>query len=488
MPTAPYAKIRVAVNGGSPTTGGIVVAHGDTIALSAESTVGWGEPAARWEIYAFPSGWTGPGAPWTSEAVPQPNGSVAIVYKYLGTSPPPPFVMPALPFWGKFMLRLFVNGGIKGGAASSDLNDQATALEILSPSGLHDMAWREGSQFGAWQNWVAHYAANLRIIDAGLTTAAGAVQSVTGSSPITISGTATDPIIGISPASGSAAGSLSSAFYSVLNSRTSAADAGKLVERDVSGGCAFVTVTSESLDSPAGLDLLISRGGDDRLVFGEYATEMILPPMVNPSEIYGLRIAGTIDKDTGYTHAIFVDMTVTNPGDGVVYATFARNGLWDMCILEGGVIKFQDGATPTLNQVWSGGMTGKNFTITAQQGSTTGGDLCLGGGAGSNPGGVQFLAGGTQLARTYRGPTSTFFDIPPSAGSRFDIRTSASQALSLQYVSTKRFEIDTNGIGFFAATPVAKPTVTGSRGGNAALTSLLTALANLGLITNSSSA
>lgn len=35
--------------------------------------------------------------------------------------------------------------------------------------------------------------------------------------------------------------------------------------------------------------------------------------------------------------------------------------------------------------------------------------------------------------------------------------------------------------------PIAKPTVSGSRGSNAALTSMCTALANLGLITNSTS-
>jgi hypothetical protein len=43
-----------------------------------------------------------------------------------------------------------------------------------------------------------------------------------------------------------------------------------------------------------------------------------------------------------------------------------------------------------------------------------------------------------------------------------------------------------NRIGFFGATEVARQTVTGSRGGNAALASLLTGLANLGLITDSS--
>jgi hypothetical protein len=45
-----------------------------------------------------------------------------------------------------------------------------------------------------------------------------------------------------------------------------------------------------------------------------------------------------------------------------------------------------------------------------------------------------------------------------------------------------------NQLGFHGATPVAKQTVTGSRGGNAALANLLTALANLGLITDNTTA
>jgi hypothetical protein len=43
-------------------------------------------------------------------------------------------------------------------------------------------------------------------------------------------------------------------------------------------------------------------------------------------------------------------------------------------------------------------------------------------------------------------------------------------------------------IGFFGTSATTKPTVTGSRASGAALTSLLTALASLGLITNSTSA
>lgn len=45
----------------------------------------------------------------------------------------------------------------------------------------------------------------------------------------------------------------------------------------------------------------------------------------------------------------------------------------------------------------------------------------------------------------------------------------------------------TGNIGFYNTSPAAKPTVTGSRAGNAALASLLTGLAGLGLLTDSSS-
>ncbi len=49
------------------------------------------------------------------------------------------------------------------------------------------------------------------------------------------------------------------------------------------------------------------------------------------------------------------------------------------------------------------------------------------------------------------------------------------------------FRSNATGTGFNGTAPVAKPTVTGSRGANAALASLLTALASQGLITDSSS-
>lgn len=51
---------------------------------------------------------------------------------------------------------------------------------------------------------------------------------------------------------------------------------------------------------------------------------------------------------------------------------------------------------------------------------------------------------------------------------------------------TTRLEVNDAGLAFFGASPAAKPTVTGAKAGNAALTSLLTALATLGLLTDSS--
>ncbi len=59
--------------------------------------------------------------------------------------------------------------------------------------------------------------------------------------------------------------------------------------------------------------------------------------------------------------------------------------------------------------------------------------------------------------------------------------TAAREALRIEASGTAAM------IGFLGAAAVARPTVTGSRGGNAALASLLTQLATLGLITDSSS-
>ncbi|MER6147968.1 N-acetylmuramoyl-L-alanine amidase [Streptomyces hirsutus] len=67
-----------------------------------------------------------------------------------------------------------------------------------------------------------------------------------------------------------------------------------------------------------------------------------------------------------------------------------------------------------------------------------------------------------------------------SAANEWTTDDSVVIALALRHLGTT--------LGFYGAAAATKPTVTGSTGGNAALTSLLSALATLGLITNSTTA
>lgn len=80
-----------------------------------------------------------------------------------------------------------------------------------------------------------------------------------------------------------------------------------------------------------------------------------------------------------------------------------------------------------------------------------------------------------------------------NAGSNLTLlaRTDAGGSLATVLTITRSsgaFGIGNVPVGFFGTTPASKQTVTGSRGSNAALTSLLTALATYGIITNSTSA
>lgn len=114
--------------------------------------------------------------------------------------------------------------------------------------------------------------------------------------------------------------------------------------------------------------------------------------------------------------------------------------------------------------------------------------------AGTELAGINHL-GGLQL--TAINANSVGLDITLGSGGDLRLRGGASQNMAVfshaggGYVTnfgTKRIEWDGTGIGFFATAPVAKPTITGSRGGNAALADLLTKLASFGLLTDSSSA
>lgn len=76
--------------------------------------------------------------------------------------------------------------------------------------------------------------------------------------------------------------------------------------------------------------------------------------------------------------------------------------------------------------------------------------------------------------------TGSLFDFFAATNFGMRFRTNGGTATPLQFGAG-------NTIGFFGTLPQAKPTVTGAKGGNAALASLLTKLAALGLITDGSS-
>jgi hypothetical protein len=231
VPQTPYARLLVSVNGGPPQTGGIEVTYGNSIGLYAESTVGWGIPAAVWQITTYPPGWPVPPG-WSVDPVSNTYFIAANV------SALPPFVLPASStnLWGKWKLRLLVNGG--GGA----LTDASTSLEIVSPHGLHDLAPGEGSEFGDERSWIGPHQENLRLLDGAVGVAQGTVASVNVTPPITNTGTPTAPVLGIAPVTEAAAGAMLPADKAKLDNATSAATPSTLVARDATGNSSFNAV------------------------------------------------------------------------------------------------------------------------------------------------------------------------------------------------------------------------------------------------------
>lgn len=164
MPSTPYAALRVSVNGGGATSGGITCTFSDVIQLSAVSYVGWGansaSPTARWEIFAYPVAFSLP-AGWSQD-------STSGAYYYLGNGAPPSFTLPAsTAAWGKWLFRLTVDGGVKNGVVDSTLIDEASGVQIPdSTFGFRDIAYREGSQFSATKAWISDLQADLRTMTA----------------------------------------------------------------------------------------------------------------------------------------------------------------------------------------------------------------------------------------------------------------------------------------------------------------------------------
>lgn len=140
------ATLQAIVNGGPPQTGGIDVADGDVVQLTAASKVGWGNPATRWEIYDHPDGFAPAG--WTAD----PGG---VGFYFVGSADPPSFTMDG-DLWGKYLTRVTGPDGKP---------DESTILCLPSPIGLRGIARRESGQFGGdTRLWLGEYNRDLRAI------------------------------------------------------------------------------------------------------------------------------------------------------------------------------------------------------------------------------------------------------------------------------------------------------------------------------------
>jgi len=172
------ANLRYRKNGGAVQSTSAEVASGDVISLLATSYAGWATPAARWEIVAYPPGWSVPSG-WSTDAS---TGR----YYYLANSGgsgvvPPDITIPdPATTWGKWTFRLTVNGSV----VSSDIS-----VETVSPNlGLHDLAFGEGSQFGGTRSYVGPHQENLRTVDAAALVGGGYVASIAATTPLHVSG------------------------------------------------------------------------------------------------------------------------------------------------------------------------------------------------------------------------------------------------------------------------------------------------------------
>lgn len=132
--------------------------------------------------------------------------------------------------------------------------------------------------------------------------------------------------------------------------------------------------------------------------------------------------------------------------------------------------------------------------------NTATGILTIGNGSADGTAGIVLNApsGRSNEIQLKRGGTNSWLIYDAAAANTLYFRDSANSKMHLTLTAGAgagggTTELNTGlkvvgNVGFYNTAPAAKPTISGSRGGNAALASLLTGLAGLGLITDSSSA
>jgi hypothetical protein len=167
-------QLTCRVNGGAiqtgPVDGGITVVANDVIQLGHQNTSG--AASYRFEIAEYGTGFLLPDG-WSVDA----DG---VTYYFAGPNPPS-FTIPSDSLiWGKWILRLVINGGKRPDPSDStkeinapDLIDETLGLQKASPGGLQDVAFLETSQFSAGRQAVEALKYDIRALDALSVSAGG---------------------------------------------------------------------------------------------------------------------------------------------------------------------------------------------------------------------------------------------------------------------------------------------------------------------------
>lgn len=155
MPSPPFALTLCSVDGDTAVAGVRTVLGGNVIQLSGQDTSYW--TSQRWEIYDFPAGFATP-AGWTLDA----NG---VLYS-TSTTPSPFTVDQPRDRFGKYAVRLTVNGGIKAGVSDPEMVDETFVCLVKSVNGTESVFEQEENQFGT--SWAESLKRDVLTIDKSL--------------------------------------------------------------------------------------------------------------------------------------------------------------------------------------------------------------------------------------------------------------------------------------------------------------------------------
>lgn len=190
----------------------------------------------------------------------------------------------------------------------------------------------------------------------------------------------------------------------------------------------------------------------------------------------------------GLLARVFPENATLNPGDvaGVTFIPPFGSAAGKSSGGGGNGIQF------TAHGVYGPANSGDALDVTTNVGDitlTSARDIFLGDGAGA----FAFTAQNLAFATDATAPQRAEFTLDPGIGNNPSLGIRDSRGNHLVF-AIDRNTVPVGGLvlgypagqlSFYGGSGITKPTVTGSRGGNAALASLLTQLANLGLITDS---